>query len=121
MEDLVLVILSDMQIDEGVVQDDTKSVNELLTHMFEEGGKRTSHKKPYKKPHILYWNLRSTGGFPGLSFENNISMVSGFSPVLINNFCKEGISALKTFTPWSMLTEQLHNERFLWAWNAVQA
>jgi len=119
VEDLVLVILSDMQIDQGV--SDSKSVNELLTSMFEAGGMRTSHKKPYKRPHILYWNLRSTGGFPGLSIENNISMVSGFSPALINNFCKEGISSLDSFTPWSVLTDQLHHERFLWAWNAVQS
>ena len=118
MEGIVLVILSDMQIDKA--DSNANSITDLLTTMFEEGGKRTSHKKPYKRPKILFWNLRSTGGFPALSFTENVSMVSGFSPMLLNNFCIEGISSLDKFTPWSILTEQLKNERFTWAWNAVK-
>jgi hypothetical protein len=118
VEGIVLVILSDMQIDKA--DSNANSITDLLTTMFEEGGKRTSHKKPYKRPKILFWNLRSTGGFPALSFTENVSMVSGFSPMLLNNFCIEGISSLDKFTPWSILTEQLKNERFTWAWNAVK-
>ena len=113
-----LVILSDMQIDQA--DSNANSIDELLRTMFAEGGKRTSHKQPYEKPKIIFWNLRSTNGFPALSISENVSMISGFSPQLMNSFCLEGVSALENFTPWSILSQQLKNERYLWAWDAAE-
>jgi ABC-type amino acid transport substrate-binding protein len=68
--------------------------------------------QPYKPPHILFWNLRSTSGFPVLSSQKNTSMMSGFSAALLNLFCDEGMNALKSCTPWSLLLKSLDNERY---------
>jgi hypothetical protein len=63
-------------------------------------------------PHILFWNLRSTNGFPSLSTANNTSMFSGFSPVLLNSFCENGVDSLNGLTPWIGLLEMVNNPRF---------
>lgn len=119
VKDLHLVILSDMQIDFA----DTKaaSLHQLIEKMFEEGGMRTSHKQPYKPPHIVYWNLRSSTGFPTLSFMPNVSMVSGFSQTILNIFCKKGTEAIQYCTPWVMLNEQLNHHRYRWANNEIHS
>ena len=70
------------------------------------------HGKPYKPPHILFWNLRTTQGFPVLSYEKNTSMMSGYSPALLNEFCNKGVDALKECTPWSVLISSLEKERY---------
>ncbi|NBR16020.1 MAG: DUF2828 family protein, partial [Crocinitomicaceae bacterium] len=110
VEDLVLVILSDMQMDasDGC---DKKALYDFMKTKYEAAGIRV-HGKPYKPPHILFWNLRSTTGFPTLSNQPNCSMMSGFSPALLNEFCDQGIDALNTCTPWSTLVRTLENERY---------
>ena len=109
VEDMVLVIFSDMQMDEA----DKKSscLMDSIKTKYENVG-ITLWGKPFKVPHILFWNLRSTSGFPSLSSQNNCSMMSGFSPSLLNIFCDEGLSALQTCTPWSILVNSLDNERY---------
>ncbi len=110
VEDLVLVILSDMQMDSG----DTCNKQALYDSMKEKyqiAGIRVQG-KPYKPPHILFWNLRSTNGFPSLSSQPNCSMMSGFSPALLNLFCDQGLNALQSCTPWSLLEKSLNNERY---------
>jgi hypothetical protein len=78
---------------------------------YETAGIRV-HGKPYKPPHILFWNLRSTNGFPTLSTQRNCSMMSGFSPALLNLFCEKGINALQSCTPWALLEKSLENARY---------
>ena len=67
---------------------------------------------PYPVPHILFWTLRKTSGFPVLSTKKNVSMMSGFSSTLLNVLCEKGVSELKEFTPRKMLTDLLNNERY---------
>jgi len=110
-EDMVLVILSDMQIDEGGNNCNVKTLYETMEIKYAEAGLRIIG-KPYKPPHILFWNLRSTGGFPNLSSQKNTSMMSGFSPVLLNTFCDLGMSALKSCTPFFVLEKALNNDRY---------
>lgn len=110
VQDMVLVILSDMQMDSGDACD-KKVLYDVMTDKYAVAGMRI-HGKPYKPPHILFWNLRSTSGFPTLSNQRNCSMMSGFSPALLNLFCDQGISALESCTPWSLLLKSLDNERY---------
>jgi Mg-chelatase subunit ChlD len=110
VEDMVLVILSDMQIDEGD-RSNKESLYETMKAKYEAAGIRV-HGKGYKPPHILFWNLRSTSGFPTLSNQPNASMMSGFSPSLLNLFCDQGLTALQSCTPWSLLNKSLENERY---------
>jgi Mg-chelatase subunit ChlD len=110
VEDMVLVILSDMQIDEGD-RTNKQTLYETMKTKYEAAGIRV-HGKGYKPPHILFWNLRSTSGFPTLSNQPNASMMSGFSPSVLNLFCDHGLTALQSCTPWSLLIKSLENERY---------
>jgi hypothetical protein len=109
VEDMVLTILSDMQLDQA----DPKygSMMELIEKKYADAGMRL-YNKPFKPPHILFWNLRSTNGFPNLSSQKNTSMMSGFSPALLNLFCDEGLDALQCCSPWSLLIKSLASDRY---------
>lgn len=108
VEDMVLVIFSDMQMDQA---DKSTSLMDTIEKQYAEAGQRLWG-KPFKAPHILFWNLRSTSGFPSLSTQKNASMMSGFSPALLNVFCEEGLTALQSCTPWSLFIKSLENERY---------
>jgi hypothetical protein len=109
VEDMVLVIFSDMQIDQA----DQKSISlmDQIEKQYDDAGQRLWN-KPFKPPHILFWNLRSTSGFPTLSSQKNCSMMSGFSPALLNTFCEEGLTALQSCTPWSLFVKSLESDRY---------
>jgi len=110
VEDMVLAIFSDMQIDEAKSEEDN-TMMELIEARYSEAGIKVCG-KPYKSPHILFWNLRSTSGFPTLSLQKNASMMSAFSPALLNLFCEEGLASLQSCTPWSLLIKGLSNDRY---------
>jgi len=110
VQELILVILSDMQMDCGD-SCNKQVLYDTMKAKYEAAGIRV-HGKAYKPPHILFWNLRSTSGFPTLSNQPNASMMSGFNPVLLNMFCEQGIDALQSSTPWSLLLRVLENERY---------
>lgn len=101
---LVLAIFSDMQIDVADISYKNGSMISNMKRMYETAG--------YKCPHILFWNLRSINGFPCLSNKEGTSMMSGFSPVLLNQFCEKGMEALEQATPFNMMLESLNNERY---------
>jgi hypothetical protein len=112
VEDMVLAIFSDMQIDQAKNKtDDNDTMMSYIQKQYHDAGIKVCG-KPYKPPHILFWNLRSTSGFPTLSLQSNTSMMSGFSPSLLNLFCDEGLTALQSCTPWSLLIKALSNERY---------
>jgi hypothetical protein len=110
VEDMILVVLSDMQMDEGD-RCNKQALYDTMKAKYEAAGIRV-HGKGYKPPHILFWNLRSTCGFPNLSNQVNTSMMSGFSPALLNAFCEQGVEALQSVTPWNMLKDVLNHERY---------
>jgi hypothetical protein len=110
VQDMVLVILSDMQID-AADNCDKKVLYDNIKAKYEIAGIRVNG-VPYKPPHILFWNLRNTNGFPSLANQPNASMMSGFSPALLNLFCDQGMDALQSCTPWSLLVKSLENERY---------
>jgi Mg-chelatase subunit ChlD len=109
VEDMVLTILSDMQIDQA--DRSYGSLMDMIEKKYAETGMRL-YKKPFKTPHILFWNLRSTIGFPALSSQKNASMISGFSAALLNLFCEEGLDALHSCSPWSMFLKGIELERY---------
>lgn len=109
-EGMVLVILSDMQMDEGDSCDKIVLYKNIETKYADAGISAVG--QPYKPPHILFWNLRSTDGFPCLSSQPNASMMSGFSPAILKAFCEQGVESLKTITPWSMLNASLADDRY---------
>ena len=118
VKDLVVAIFSDMEID--AADSSARTMDEQITKIFHDAGMRSKFKVAYARPHVLYWNLRNTGGFPALSSAANTTMMSGFSPVLLNTFESKGMEALESFTPWRMLLEQLDHERYAWVRDAVK-
>lgn len=111
VQDMTLVILSDMQIDQA---DSTNSetLYDIMKKKYAYAGLTGPFKKAYNPPHILFWNLRSTSGFPNLSAQTNTSMMSGFSPILLNTFCEKGLDGLQSATPMSTLESILSNKRY---------
>ena len=114
-ENLVLVVFSDMQMNNASTSIRDMSARatlfENIKQMFAKMGERL-YGEPCNAPHILFWNLRKTTGFPSLSTDQNVSMMSGFSPVLLNVFCEKGVDGLQQYTPWNTLMDSLNNKRY---------
>lgn len=106
VEDMSIIILSDMQMDYS-----DYTLTEQIEKCYAEAGMKLWN-KPFKPPHILFWNLRSTTGFPCLATQHNTSMLSGYSPDLLNHFCDEGANTIHSCTPWTILTGILNNKRY---------
>ena len=118
MHNFVLLICSDMQIDQAQTSN-SGIMYDRMRNKYAEAGLRSKYQTPYTLPHIVFWNLRSTTGFPSLSTTENTSMLSGNSAVLLNNFADKGPTVLKDLTPWKMLETQLNNVRYKYLENVV--
>ena len=111
VENMVLVILSDMQIDNNIQNKDQKVLFEDIKYMYHITGLQTIN-VPYNPPHLVFWNLRSTSGFPTSPNDLNCTMISGCNPVILNAFCEKGIDYFKNITPTKFLESILSNERY---------
>lgn len=112
VEGLTLAVFSDMQMDAADrTNSNTNVLYDRIREKYANAGMRVKG-KPYKPPHILFWNLRSTSGFPTLSSQQNASMMSGFSAAMLNLFCEQGIESLQACSPWSLFLKSLENERY---------
>ena len=106
VEDLTLAVFSDMQIDgyNGATIEDLSSMFTRIEGKFKRHG--------YSVPHILFWNLRKTNGFPVKTSQKNVTMLSGYSEYLLNVLCEQGIEELKKITPYIQLKNILDNDRY---------
>jgi hypothetical protein len=112
VENLTLVILSDMQIDNSCQGKwSSGTLFEGIKKLFQDRGLEICG-RPYNTPNILFWNLRKTNGFPTQTTENNVTMLSGFNPLLLNALCEKGFDELKNCTPYLMLMDMLIVERY---------
>lgn len=110
VSNMVLAVFSDMQMDQGTR--DGRTVSESVRQMYHDAGMRSQYREPYTPPHILWWNLRTTSGFPEISSTKNTTMLSGFSDALLNAFFEKGTEALNDFTPKKMIYDILDKERY---------
>ena len=114
-EDLAIVIFSDMQVNNASSEmcgaNNRNAMFQNIKQMFSKMGERL-YGEPINPPHIIFWNLRKTTGMPALSTDANVSMMSGFSPALLNVFCDKGIDGLRQYTPWLSFMETLNNSRY---------
>lgn len=108
---LTLCIFSDMQIDCADKNSLTSSFWEIINKKYHDTGV-DYFGIPYNTPNILFWNMRSTNGFPVISKQKNVSMLSGFSPVLLNIFCNKGSNELEKLNSYDILFSILNNERY---------
>ena len=115
VEDMVLVVFSDMQLNESYSQYGCRWDNTMydtIIKMYEDAGLRSKYKRPYNPPHICFWNLRKTDGFPCSSKMKNVTMISGYSDALLNNFLEKGANALKDFSGYDMFMDIVNNSRY---------
>ena len=101
----VLMCISDMQFDEAV----SGHTNfQHVREMYAEAG--------YALPEIWFWNVRGkTVDFPVNCYEENVSLVSGFSPSVVD-LLVEGDSV----TPYKVMRRALDNERYDCAEHVLQ-
>ena len=107
--DMVMVILSDMRIDQAD-HSNLDTVFEHITSLYTEAGMRSSYCMSYPVPHLLFWNLQKTDGFPVLSTQKNVTTMSGYNAVLLNAFCENGMGALSDYTPLKMIQKLMGNK-----------
>jgi len=112
VEKMILAIFSDMQINIAQGSLNLAIMMENIKLLYNEAGLKTIWKTPYSVPHILLWNLKKTKGFPSSVYEKNTSMISGYSPVLLNTFTEKGIDELKNTTPFIILKGILNIDRY---------
>jgi len=112
VEEMNVIIFSNMQVNNNKDRN-FSSLYEAIKTKYEDAGIKAI-KKPYKMPHIIFWNLESSDGFPALSIHPNVSMVSGYNPKTLNLFCdKTSIcSPSGTSTPYTKLKELLNSKRY---------
>jgi hypothetical protein len=112
VERLILAIFSDMQIDLAQPGINMATTMENIKILFNEAGLKTRWRKPYTVPHILFWNLGKTNGFPNCVYNKNTSMISGYSPIMLNTFSNKGFDELKKLTPFDIILDIISNSRY---------
>jgi len=100
---MTLVILSDMQI--NATEGNTDTLYQRIKALYMAAGFETP-------PHIVFWNLRKTTGFPTKSDMKNVTMISGFSSVVLNHFCQKGADVLKNYSGYIMFREIVGSARY---------
>jgi hypothetical protein len=96
----MVLILSDMEFNQGTSGNWNKSAQEIFESKFAEAG--------YKMPKIVYWNIQSrNNNFPVQFNKEGVGLVSGFSPSLLTS-----VLSGKDLTPFSMMMEVIGSERY---------
>lgn len=106
-----LVVFSDMQMDQSS-RTPYSTVYESMRLMYHDAGMRSIYGTPYEVPHIVFWNLRKTDGFPTIGNETGVTMISGYNASMIEVLMNKGVNALRSMTPWDLLRDVLRNPRF---------
>ena len=96
----MVLILSDMEFNQGTRGNWDKSAQQIFESKFAEAG--------YKMPKIVYWNIQSrNNNFPVQFNKEGVSLVSGFSPSLLINLLSG-----EDLTPLSMMLKIVNSDRY---------
>jgi len=117
LKKLTLAIFSNMQINDNCPVYTFKSTNVLYNNIksmfINIGVNNTLNKSPYPIPHILFWNLTSSNGFPCAVNTYNSTMLSGYNDNLLTYLTyRKSKYHLKYLTPKDMINEILSNHRY---------
>lgn len=108
---LTLVILSDMQMNDADRSGSRSSLFARIATSFAEQGMRACG-EPYPVPKVVFWNLRSTQGFPTTTSDANSVMISGGSDAILNDLCEKGVEAIAEINPWNSFVDIVNKERY---------
>ena len=110
VEKLHLVVLSDMQINEADPQF-TGSLHDNCGLMLRTAG----YSSP---PPMIYWNMRSTQGFPvATSRDDGVLLVSGCTTAVLTDLCTNGVTDLRQMTAIRGTLQVLSAERYTFFWD----
>jgi hypothetical protein len=110
---LNLCVFSDMQIDSSFEYSQNKSVMfDNIKQLCKVKGQECGYEVGFNAPHVVFWNLRQTDGFPVQTRDTNATMVSGYSATLLNHFLEKGPEEMIKYTPELMLMEILDDNRY---------
>lgn len=84
-----ILIISDMQFDQGARGTDTTAVEQCM---------KSWEKAGFKRPGIIYWNVAAYAGQPATCDTPNTALISGFSPAIMKAVLEES-----SFDPMSIL------------------
>jgi hypothetical protein len=96
----ILLILSDMQFDQGCPTVDETGM-EMITRKFNDAG--------YKCPLVVFWNLHWYDNFPVKADKSGVALVSGFSPALLKGILS---ADMEQFTPMSIMMSTVMIDRY---------
>lgn len=92
-----ILILSDMQFDECIISPSISAI-QMIEGLYKIAG--------YKIPNIIFWNLRTSTGFPVKYDKSGTALVSGFSPSIMKTLLEGEMNPLK------VVISTLMNERY---------
>jgi hypothetical protein len=95
----MLLILSDMQFDRCVRNDD--SAMQMIERKFEAAG--------YRVPQVVFWNLNASDNVPVKADKSGAALVSGFSPAIMTALLA---ADLTEFTPHGIMMKTIMNPRY---------
>lgn len=108
---LNLLLLSDMQIN-SAVQGNMDVVSDAISKLFRNEGYPN-------RPRLVFWNMRSTSGFPVSSFtEDGTLLLSGYEVSTLQGLIDKGADALSEMTPVNNLLSLLESDRYAWFYDA---
>lgn len=92
-------IISDMEFDSATTERYCNKTNyEVIEEKYRQSG--------YKKPNLVFWNVNGSGkNLPTRAHDKNITMVSGFSPVIFK-------MAVENKTPYQLMIDTINSERY---------
>lgn len=96
----ILLILSDMQFDQCVVNGNDSALKRL---------KKAYKKAGYIVPKVVFWNLKSYDNVPTKADKEGVALISGFSPSILKSILSDN---LDNFTPYNIMLETVLSERY---------
>ena len=98
----ILLILSDMQFNPGLINGGSSRAQNEFEQIFEQNG--------YTAPNIVYWNLNARyNNAPVEAGKNKTALISGFSPSILEAVCKGDLSEM---SPESIMLKKLMKPRY---------
>lgn len=88
-----LLILSDMQFNQGTVGSDETVIEKEMKRWESHG---------YSRPKIIYWNLNAHCGSPATADHKDVCLISGFSPSILKSVLANG-----DMTPVGIMNREL--------------
>lgn len=95
----VIMILSDMQFDECVINPND-TILQNIKRQYREAG--------YTVPNIVFWNIYTSKTTPVKSTKDGTALVSGYSPAILSSI----LTSMDDFTPVGIMMKAISNERY---------